>query len=443
MEKQKKRKLPDPVLMGFPLWYDGKYINEVMFCHDFLELHPMRCINGTLFTVDGPVGNEELVKRQIVDMIQCCITHGLSKRAANLLDSLKIQAYAEPLPVEQDRIHCANGIYYLDGHFEPVKVFCNNRLAVSYNPNAPKPERWRHFLSELLEEDDIPTLQEYLGYCLIPSTKGQKMMMIIGKGGEGKSRIGLILNAMLHSGMNMGSIQKVETNRFARADLEHRLLMVDDDMDMNALPKTNYIKSIVTAEAKMDLERKGIQSYQNQLYVRFLCFGNGALTSLYDHSDGFYRRQLILTTKDRPAERKDDPFLVEKMTEELEGIFLWCLEGLHRLISNGYRFTVSNRAAENVETIKRSNNNILDFLASEGYIRFKADMEASSKAIYEAYKLWCDDNALHCLSANRLSSELAQNERKYNVEATNNIYLPGGKRVRGFVGIEVLSRPMY
>ena len=53
--------------------------------------------------------------------------------------------------------------------------------------------------------------------------------------------------------------------------------MVDDDMDMNALPKTNYIKSIVTAEAKMDLERKGIQSYQQQLYARFLCFGNGAL----------------------------------------------------------------------------------------------------------------------------------------------------------------------
>ena len=219
------------------------------------------------------------------------------------------------------------------------KVFCNNRLSVSYNPDAPKPLRWLQFLSELLEEDDILTLQEYLGYCLIPSTKGQKMLMLIGRGGEGKSRIGLILNAMFHSAMNVGNIQKVETNRFARADLEHRLLMVDDDMDMSALPKTNYIKSIVTAEAKMDLERKGIQSYQGQLYVRFLCFGNGSLTSLYDHSDGFYRRQLILTTKERHAGRKDDPFLVEKMLDELEGIFLWCLEGLHRLIANGYSFT--------------------------------------------------------------------------------------------------------
>ena len=42
------------------------------------------------------------------------------------------------------------------------------------------------------------------------------------------------------------------------------------------------------------------------------------------------------------------------------------------------------------------------------------------------------------MSANRLSSELAQNERLYNVEATNNVHV-GGKRVRGFVGIEVVN----
>ena len=148
---------------------------------------------------------------------------------------------------------------------------------------------------------------------------------------------------------------------------------IDDDMDMNALPKTNYIKTIVTAEAKLDLERKGVQSYQRDIYARFLCFGNGALTSLYDHSDGFFRRQLILTTKDKPADRTDDPFLVEKMCAELEGILLWCLEGLHRLVQNDFRFTVSERAAANVDTIKRSSNNVIDFMESEGYFRFKAD----------------------------------------------------------------------
>jgi putative DNA primase/helicase len=99
--------------------------------------------------------------------------------------------------------------------------------------------------------------------------------------------------------------------------------------------------------------------------------------------------------------------------------------------------------AQNVDTIKRSNNNIIEFLESSGYIRFKADYEASSKALYEAYKLWCEDNAQHCLSANRLSSELTQNAARYNVEPTNNIYLTRGRRVRGFIGIEVLAKALY
>ena len=40
-----------------------------------------------------------------------------------------------------------------------------------------------------------------------------------------------------------------------------------------------------------------------------------------------------------------------------------------------------------------------------------------------------------------IKAELRQNDRRYNLEATNNIYLPGGRRVRGFVGIEPLVHP--
>ena len=425
--------------MEKPSWYDGKMIDEVAFCASFLHQHPMKCVRNRLFTVDGMIEDEGKIQQMILDEVMTCQSIGIAKKVKSLFDTVKLMAYSEPLPIETDRIHVANGTYFLNGTFTGDKTYCNNRMKVKYNPNAPQPQRWLHFLSDLLVPEDIPTLQEYLGYCLIPSTKGQKMLMLIGKGGEGKSRIGLVMRSILGDSMNTTSIQKIENNRFSRADLENKLLMVDDDMDMSALPKTNYIKSIVTAECKMDLERKGVQSYQSQLYARFLCFGNGALTALHDQSDGFFRRQIVLTTKDRPADRTDDPFLVEKLMSEMEGIFLWCLEGLHRLLANNYQFTISGQAIENVETVKRSSNNVIEFLQSEGYIRFKADAQASSKAIYEAYKLWCEDNVRKPMSANRLSSELAQNERLYNVEATNNIHV-NGKRVRGFIGIEVLSK---
>lgn len=368
----------------WPDWYNGKKIDEVQFGRAFLEQWPLKCVNGTLYTLDGPVEDESEIKQRILENIEEYVTSGLSKKVTNILETIKLLAFSDPFPIEQDCIHLQNGVYHLpDGTFQESRLFCQNRLPVKYDPKAPTPDRWLTFLHELLDDADIPTLQEYLGYCLIPSTKGQKMMLIVGKGGEGKSRIGLVLKRLMGDAASNGSVQKVENNRFARADLERRLLMIDDDMDMNALPKTNYIKTIVTAEAKLDLERKGVQSYQRDIYARFLCFGNGALTSLYDHSDGFFRRQLILTTKDKPTDRMDDPFLVEKMCAELEGILLWCLEGLHRLVQNDFRFTVSERAAANVDTIKRSSNNVIDFMESEGYFRFKADYSTSSKEFYD------------------------------------------------------------
>ena len=116
------------------------------------------------------------------------------------------------------------------------------------------------------------------------------MMIIKGNDGEGKSQIGAVLNSLLGSNMKDGSIGKISENRFARADLEHILLCVDDDMRMEALKQTSYMKSIVTAQGKMDLERKGKQSYQGGLFSRLLAFSNGDLQALYDRSDGFYRR---------------------------------------------------------------------------------------------------------------------------------------------------------
>ena len=267
------------------------------------------------------------------------------------------------------------------------------------------------------------------------------MMVIKGNGGEGKSQIGAVLGAMFGSNMKDGSIGKISENRFARADLEHILLCVDDDMRMEALRQTNYVKSIVTAQGKMDLERKGKQSYQGWMFARLLAFSNGDLQALYDRSDGFYRRQLVLTTKEKPADRIDDPDLAEKMKAEVEGIFLWAFEGLQRLVGNNFKFTESQRTRENREAVKRDNNNVYDFLESDGYIRLKADMSMSSKELYAIYRMWCDENNLTPLKSRSFSDFVIACQSKYNLEHCNTVTNPAGRRVWGFMGIEAVARP--
>lgn len=184
-----------------PRWMQDKHFNEVLFCEDFLSAHPMVCVDGSFFTVEGRVTDEEGVRKQIYEMLRPHITSGTARRATTLLETLRLEAYTPELPICEDRIHTANGTLFLNSEFRVEKEFCRNRLPVSYDPSAPQPKAWLRFLSDLLEPEDILTLQEYLGYCLIPTNRGQVMMLLKGNGGEGKSRIGVVMQKMLGSNL--------------------------------------------------------------------------------------------------------------------------------------------------------------------------------------------------------------------------------------------------
>ncbi len=191
-------------------------------------------------------------------------------------------------------------------------------------------------------------------------------------------------------------------------------------------------------EDKMDLEKKGMQSYQGCLYIRLMAFGNGALSSLYDRSDGFYRRQIILRTKEKPADRVDDRFLSEKIAAETEGILLWCLQGLHRLRRNGFHFSISDRTKTNLEEMRRDEDNIMDFLDSVGYIRFDPDALCTTKDFYNAYKLWCEDNVSKPRSEISFSKEMKERSRKYGIAYVKHVPLPSGTTARGYKGVSAL-----
>ena len=429
-----------------PSWVteDGK-INEVELASFFLRGYELSCVNGILFDKDGMITDLHYIEQTIFEMISPYVTTNIPRKIGQIMDTIRLLSSKTYLPTPDDVINVANGTLTIDGKFTTDKEICANRLPVSYNPDAPKPQKWLGFLNDLLYTEDIATLQEFMGYCLIPTNRAQKMLIIIGNGGEGKSRVGLVMKALFGDNMNTGDIQKLENNRFCLANLEYKLLMLDDDMTMEALSKTNVIKSVVTLEGKTELERKGKQSVQGYIYSRIMLIGNGSLSALHDRSFGFFRRQILLEVKPREADRVDDPFLIDKLKDELEGIFLWCFEGLKRLIANDYRFTVSKRAEDNLRQAMEDGNNVIQFMQSEGYIRLEPisdhNSEASGKNICTAYKRWCDDNSHKPMTDRSVINYLKQHQDEYKITYTNNISSEGGKTVRGFKNINVLIRP--
>ena len=421
-----------------PEWVDKRgRIDETAFARQFLEFNPMICVGGSFFTTEGMIRDESWLRKEIYDWISPYLSCGVAKKVSGLLEILRLEARQESLPLSEDVIHVANGTYILGKGFTQDKHICRYRLPVSYREEAGDPELWLSFLGQLLEPEDIDTLQEYMGYCLIPVTRAQKMLTIIGSGGEGKSRIGVVMKAIWGSNMATGSLSKVEMNNFARADLEHLLVFVDDDLKMEALSQTNYLKAIITADTPMDLERKGKQSYQGILHSRFLAFGNSSLQALHDRSHGFFRRQIILLVKQPEPGRQDDPYLGRKLSGERDAIFLWALTGLYRLIGNQYRFTISKNAAANLSYAMEQANNILLFLKSEGYFRFDPFGSVTSRGLYLRYRDWCEDNASPPLADRTFWEYLRSNARQFGISYSNSICIHGGKTARGFRGIRL------
>ena len=417
-----------------PAWWNGKKLDTTAFCREYLKGHDIRCINGTFFTPDGYCQTED-IKAEIYGLIKDYARSFPAQTAGNIVENLKIEAKSKELLVDDNLIHFANGTYNASTCLKTdEKLFCRNRLPVDYTGvTAKAPEHWMRFVNELLEPEDVKTLQEFMGYCMIPSTRAQKMLLIIGNGGEGKSRIGVVMRAILGDNMNYGSIPKIETNSFARADLEHKLLMVDDDMRMENLPTTNNLKTLITAEGPMDLEKKGVQSYQGLMYCRLMAFSNGFLRSANDDSYGFFRRQLILMTKPRPKDRKDDPFLSDKLRAEKEQIAVWALDGLYRLRKQNFRFTVSDRSKAAIMSAMDEANNVVSFLRSKGSFTFDPEGEITSREFYNIYKCWCDDNAIEPVGKRQVIGYLRAHCHEYGMTYGNVRYQY--KLVRGFRGM--------
>ena len=58
-----------------PIWIDDKTINEVVFADEFLKNHPMRCLHGLLYDIEGYVSDDK-TKSNIYKEIKNYVSKG-------------------------------------------------------------------------------------------------------------------------------------------------------------------------------------------------------------------------------------------------------------------------------------------------------------------------------------------------------------------------------
>ena len=263
--------------------------------------------------------------------------------------------------------------------------------------------RWQSFLREVeLEEDTIARLQEWCGYCLIPETNLQKCLMLVGDGKNGKSVFLQTLREVLGSA-NVSSLELAEMfDRFKVGTLRGKLANICSDVDTNTVIHTSF-KKIVAGEHTV-AERKHLDPFEFKPFARIL-FSANRFTPTRDHSEGFYRRFDIVRFERHFADHERDPALLDKLQQELPGIFNWALVGLGRLKEQGWNLTPSEAMNQEHKRFQLETHPLRGFLEECCVI---GEGEVEKDHFTERYKEWCEANGYRVQSSHRVTTDLAE-----------------------------------
>lgn len=377
---------------------ETRTINEPMFCNEFKQKHKVSRINS-IYYADGEAVTDDYILKLVQNDIQKLFVEKTGRLVKQVNDTLENTCYATQPEPDDRKIYCRGStslILSRSGEPMPLEenVFSLTRIPVKYNPSATCPT-FEKYLADLFFPEDIPAIQEFIGYCLVPCTRAQAGLFIQGRGGEGKSVLRDVIMHLFGHAAIQEAIDQLEV-RFTLANLENRLVCVDDDMQTDLLNRTGTIKKLITAKEKMPVERKNKQKYETYIFARIIGIGNTHIGAKFDHSDGFYRRQLLIDCKPKTrSAEEDDSFMSDKCVGEIEGIFIWALAGLKRLMQNGYHFSVSDRMKQTIDDTKKEHDNSLSFFEDPSYIVISDDwtQTTTSADLFTAYAFWCKDNA--------------------------------------------------
>ena len=306
-------------------------------------------------------------------------------------------------------INLKNGLYNVQEDTlvdHTPDYFSTVQLNASYNVKADCP-RFKQYLKEVLDSDQIPLIQEMLGYFLVPVTRAQKCFVIVGEGGAGKSQLLLVLNQVLLGSENVSNVSWQALNeRFKTAELFGKLANIFADLPTKNIDDNGIFKALV-GEDYLTVEKKNKNPFSFQSKARLLFSCNTIPRNLGDKSEGFYRRLILIRFDHAVPENIKDPNLLEKLRAEADGIFIFALEGLKRLINNNYKFSETERNKRELEQYREESDNVLSFVGE--CCELGADYDYGSTELYNAYKGFCEDSGVKPYSQKNFVKQLLAN----------------------------------
>lgn len=287
------------------------------------------------------------------------------------------------------------------------------------------------FLNDAMpDHTDQLTLWQYIGYSMTRDTRFQRFMIIRGIGGTGKSKVINLIQDIVGTANCSGISLQALNERFYPSMLQGMLLNACADISSDALMQVDNIKK-ATGEDVMICERKGRDPVPFRSYAKLIFSANKIPLNLYEKSNAFYRRLLILEMNKKPA--KKDLELGEKLQAEI-GYSIWMAVGaLKKLYTDG-EFTESAGAKERVEELYREADTVKAFV--DECLERQQGSKISRTLLYDKYKEYCENCGRKYHSPKPFFKNLEEKGFVYKRTATERIFLDVALKDDGFLPVE-------
>lgn len=409
------------------MYFDKARLMTEIAARAVIKFGPVgRGIDGQLWTFTDGVwqpGDREIHER-IVDLLGDRYSTTHQRNVEQYLMGTRELSLVESKPVGE-YLNFTNGLLrWRDdewfGHSEAV--LSTVQLGCEWRPGATC-EAWLAFLRQVVPPDSIDFVQELFGYLMYSGNPFEVAFMFIGSGRNGKGVVLSVANALLGSGnVSKVRLQDLGGNRFATADLFGRLANIAGDLDGTMLTSTGPFKEVVGND-EIRAERKGRDAFSFRPFAKHLFAANQVPMSV-DTTVGFMDRWVVLKFPnhfDTP-----DTTLKDRLTREpeLEGVAVWGVEGLRRLMARG-SFDLPPSMLEAKEEFELAVDPLRLFLR-EAAERVTGGGTPISK-VYPVYNAWCGQQQRKGMSKHQFNERLAT--------------MPGVERVRAD-GIETFKGMM-
>lgn len=304
-------------------------------------------------------------------------------------------------------INLKNGLYDIQQRklfFHTPEHHSLVQLDCSYKPKS-KCDKFIEFINQVLPQESVVLAQEIVGYLLVPLTEAQKSFVIFGSGGTGKSTFIRIVEAIVGK-QNVSNVAWQDlTNKYLLAKLSGKLVNTFADLPDKGLKDLGMFKSL-TGEDRITADIKFKDPFEFMNKARLLFSTNHLPQNLGDNGYSFYRRLVILPFENRIESDKVDTRLTEKLITEKDGIFLWALEGLARLINNGFKFS-ENKFTKKVLTKYQRESSSVRWFIEENCI-FGSNEHVECTELYEQYRKNCLIDGIKPLDKRQFNNEVEE-----------------------------------